>query len=88
MLKQPTELILITHLRMCLIEISVSTVFIHRLNCVSVNERFLIGELTSTQINCARGKHSVSVLRRLSVTQVDVRNNHIRLANLHNRFHI
>jgi hypothetical protein len=69
-LKQPTELILITHLRMYLIEISVSTVFIHRLICVSVNEGFLIGEFTPTQINCARGKHNVSVFRRLSVTPV------------------
>ena len=69
-LKQPTELILITHLRMFLIEISVSTVFIHRLICVSVNEGFLIGEFTPTQINCARGKHNVSVFRRLSVSLV------------------
>ena len=88
MLKQPTELILITHLRMYLIEISVSTVFIHRLICVSVNEGFLIGEFTLTQIFCARGKHSVSVFRRLSVTQVNVHNVHIHLTNSHSRFRI
>ena len=88
MLKQPTELILITHLRKYLIEISVSTVFIHRLICVSVNEGFLIGEFTLTQIICARGKHSVSVFRRLSVTQVNVHNVHIHLTNSHSRFRI
>ena len=70
MLKQPTELILITHMKMSLLEISVSTVFIHRLICVSVNEGFLIGEFIPTQINCARGKHNVSVFTRLSVTPV------------------
>ena len=88
MLKQPTELILITHLRNYLIEISVSTVFIHRLICVSVNEGFLIGEFTLTQFICARGKHSVSVFRRLSVTQVNVHNVHIHLTNSHSRFRI
>ena len=70
---------------MYLIEISVSTVFIHRLICVSVNEGFLTGEFTLTQIFCARGKHSVSVFRRLSVTHVDVHNVHIHLTNSHNR---
>jgi hypothetical protein len=49
-----------------------------------VNEGFLIGEFTPTQIKCARrGKHSVLVMHTS-----DVHNVHIHLTNSYNRFRI